>query len=158
MKNFDIFGIGVDIVENKRIEQILTKYGLKFLLKIFSESEIKLAESKFECNLISNPEPTITNLKNISNFFAKRFAAKEAFLKALKIGFNSKIFMNDISILNDHLGCPIVEIEKIEKLDSIKKIISEKIQKEIFDCKFLISLSDEKCYSVAYAQIIVYFL
>ncbi|HJO77462.1 MAG TPA: holo-ACP synthase, partial [Pelagibacteraceae bacterium] len=62
-----IFGIGTDIVNIKRMEKSLKKYGNKFKNKIFSKNEISYCEKK----------------KNSSASYAKRFAAKEALTKAL---------------------------------------------------------------------------
>ena len=82
-KNFKIMkilGNGVDIVENKRIKKsIINK---KFITRIYSKSEIN--DSK--------------KVRNKDIFFAKRFAAKEAFVKALGTGFRKGINFNDISV------------------------------------------------------------
>ena len=74
----NIFGNGVDIVENKRIQKSLKNKN--FLNRIFTRQEI--INSK-----------TITNKVN---YFAKRFAAKEAFVKALGLGFRENINFIDI--------------------------------------------------------------
>ena len=83
-----IFGNGVDIVNNFRIKKSI-KNG-KFVKRIFSNGEIK--DSK--------------KVTNKASFFAKRFAAKEAFVKALGIGFRYNLNFKDVQILNNKLGKP----------------------------------------------------
>ena len=77
-----IFGIGTDIVNIKRMHKTLKQNGSSFKNKIFSKNEINYCENK----------------KNPSSFYAKRFAAKEAFVKALGTGFRKGINFNDISV------------------------------------------------------------
>ena len=69
----DIIGNGVDIVENKRIEKSLKIKG--FIKRVFTKSEINKSKK----------------LKNKTSYYAKRFAAKEAFVKALGEGFRNNI-------------------------------------------------------------------
>ena len=83
-----ILGTGVDIVENSRISKLLEKK--LFIKRIFSNSEILIAK----------------NLKNKNNYYAKRFAAKEAFVKSIGTGFRKNLNFSDISIVNDKLGKP----------------------------------------------------
>ena len=79
----NIIGNGVDIVDNKRIEKLLLNNN--FLNRIFTNSEIKSSKKS----------------QNKINFFAKRFAAKEAFSKAFGTGLGRGIYFNEIIILND---------------------------------------------------------
>ena len=78
----EIFGIGTDIVNIRRIERSLKKYGIKFKSKFFSKIEISYCEKK----------------KNSSAFYAKRFAAKEAFCKALGKGIRKGVNLKNIEI------------------------------------------------------------
>ena len=78
-----IIGVGVDIVENKRIRQNLKKKN--FLLRIFDKSEIQLSKKE----------------KNKVNFFAKRFAAKEAFSKSLGTGFKNGLNFSIVQFIFD---------------------------------------------------------
>ena len=120
-----ILGVGVDIVENLRIKKSLN--NKLFIKRIFSKSEL-------------------TNVKNINDklsYFAKRFAAKEAFVKSMGTGFRYTLNFNDISIINDKLGKPSFVIT-----DKIKKIIKKKFGISKFN--FFLSISDEKKYSIAY--------
>ena len=85
-----ILGIGVDIIENKRIKFLIKKKN--FINRTFGKKEIKFKFQK--------------KLKKKTNFFAKRFAAKEAFAKSLGTGFRNNLNFKDIEILNDKLGKP----------------------------------------------------
>ena len=87
-----IFGIGTDIVNIKRIDNSLKKYGSHFKNRIFSKKEIIYCEKR----------------KNSSAFYAKRFAAKEAFSKALGTGIKKGIYFKNIEITNDDLGKPSI--------------------------------------------------
>jgi holo-[acyl-carrier protein] synthase len=88
-----IIGIGSDIVDIARIERLYNNFGDKFLQRILTSHEI--AEST----------KLILHSKKIS-FIAKRFAAKEAFVKALGTGFRDGIKFTDITVTNDHAGKP----------------------------------------------------
>ena len=123
-----IIGNGVDIIKNSRINNSLKIKG--FLNRIFTEKEIQQGKK----------------LKNKINFYAKRFAAKEAFVKAIGTGFRSDINFIDIEIKNYKNGKPYISLSK--KLNNFlqKKF---KIQKY----KIFLSLSDEKDYSIAYVVI-----
>ncbi len=91
--------IGIDIVKINRITRILEKHGDAFLKKIFSKREIEEGDSR-------------NHLK--SNFLAKRFAAKEAYIKAC----SSPVKMREIEIRNDPSGQPILFIGD-SKIDSV---------------------------------------
>ena len=90
-----ILGNGVDIVENRRIEKAIKNKN--FVNKIFSTKEKDIAKKK---------------LVNKTNYFAKRFAAKEAFLKAIGTGLSKGFKFNDITIINNSKGQPFIELEK----------------------------------------------
>ena len=87
-----ILGIGVDIVQNKRIRDLLRNKN--FVNRTFGKNEIKI--SKKNTNKI--------------NYFAKRFSAKESLAKALGTGFRNNLNFKDIEILNDRLGKPYYDI------------------------------------------------
>ena len=120
-----ILGIGVDIVENSRISKSL-KNNL-FIKRIFSNSEILIANK----------------IKDKKGYYAKRFAAKEAFAKSIGTGFRNDLKFNDISIVNNKLGKPSFVIN-----EKIKKIVKKQFKTTSFN--FFLSISDEKKYSVAY--------
>ena len=120
-----VLGIGVDIVKNSRIKKsILNK---SFLYRVFTNEEILISK----------------NTKNKSSYFAKRFAAKEAFSKSLGTGFRDNFNFKDISVINDKLGKPSFFISK-----KIKNLIKKKYKTNSFN--FFLSISDEKNYSVAF--------
>ena len=120
-----ILGIGVDVIENKRIRSLVKNKN--FVNRIFGINEVKIS------NKISNK----------TNYFAKRFAAKEAFAKALGTGFRSKLNFKDIEILNDKIGKPYYL--KTKKLDWI---INKKFKQKKYN--LFLSISDENDYSVAF--------
>jgi holo-[acyl-carrier protein] synthase len=124
----NIFGIGTDIVCVDRIKKSLTKKH--FIKRIFNEKEI------VKCKKIN---------KSI-NCFAKRFAAKEAFSKALGTGISNGINFNEIVILNKKSGKPYINI-----IGKTKKILNKKFKGK--KSKFSLSLSDEKKYAVAFVTI-----
>ena len=123
-----IIGNGVDIVENRRIQKSIKNE--KFLKRIFSISEIK--DSK--------------KLQNKTSFFAKRFAAKEAFVKSIGTGFRYGINFNDISIKNKSSGKPEIHIN-----NKIKVLLKKKFKLKRF--KIFLSLADENKHSIAFVII-----
>ena len=120
-----IFGIGTDIVNIKRMEKSIKKYN-KFKNKIFSEKEIKYCESK----------------KNPSSYYAKRYAAKEAFSKALGTGIRSGINFRNIEVSNNSQGKPSI---------LLKGNVSNFLKKKVKNKKYYIylSLSDDKPWAQA---------
>ena len=118
-------GIGIDIIENKRVKKsILNK---KFVYRIFSNSEIN--DSKKSANK--------------AGFFSKRFAAKEAFSKSLGTGISCNLNFKDIEVKNDKSGKPFFKINK-----KVKAIIYKKHKTKKFN--FFLSITDEKNYSIAF--------
>ena len=118
-------GNGVDIIENSRIEKAIKK--IAFIERVFSKKEIELS-SKY---------------KNKTNYYAKRFSAKEAFYKALGTGIKEGNSFKHISIQNDKNGKPFIEIN-----NQIKKMIFKRFKLKKF--KIHLSLSDEKKHSIAF--------
>ncbi len=124
----DIIGNGVDIIKNRRINSSLKIKG--FLNRIFTKKEIDQGKK----------------LKNKINFYAKRFAAKEAFVKAIGTGFRSDINFIDIEINNRKNGKPYISLSK-----KLKNFLKKKFK--IKKYKVHLSLSDEKDYSIAFVVI-----
>ena len=120
-----ILGIGVDIIQNSRIKRLIIKKS--FINRSFGKQEIELSKK----------------VKNKVNYFAKRFAAKESFVKSLGTGFRENLNLKDIEILNDKLGKPYFFISK-----KIHNIINKKFKIKQFNC--FLSISDEKDYSIAF--------
>ena len=85
-----IRGVGVDIVKVDRIEQAVERWGYRFLKRIFTAAEIE------RCQQRARPAQCL----------ALRFAAKEAFVKALGLGMRKGLRWRDIEVVHDHLGKP----------------------------------------------------
>ncbi len=115
-----IFGIGTDIVNVNRIEKSIKKNGKRFKNKIFSKNEIIYCDSK----------------KNPRSFYAKRFAAKEAFSKALGTGIRKEIKLKNIEVSNDVSGKPLLNIKGSTLLYLNKKLKNK-------NYKIHLSLSDD---------------
>ena len=124
----NIYGIGTDIIKNSRIKNSIKKKN--FINRVFVKNEV--LESR--------------NKKDKLLFFSKRFAAKEALVKALGTGFRHNISFQDISVLNNKKGKPYFLIS-----NNLRKIIKNKLKINRF--KIFLSISDEKNYSIAYVVI-----
>ena len=123
-----VLGIGVDIIDNKRIKTSIK--NSKFKDRIYSSKELKQS-------LLS---------KNKVNYFSKRFAAKEAFAKALGTGFRKNLNYKDIEVINDKMGKPYYTKSK-----KITKLVQKNFKVKKFNC--FLSISDEKDYSTAFTII-----
>ena len=120
-----ILGIGVDVVENKRINNLIKKKS--FIQRTYGKNEINLAKKA----------------SNKINYYAKRFAAKEAFAKSLGTGFRNNLNLRDIEILNDKIGKPYYF-----KSNKINKIVNKRFNTQSYN--LFLSISDEKDYSIAF--------
>ena len=121
----NVIGSGVDIVEINRVKKLIS--NKVFLNRVFTKEEIKLS----------------INVSNKPAFFAKRFAAKEAFSKSLGTGFRKGLNFKDISVVNNTLGKPSFFIN-----NKVKKLIKKNFKIKKFN--FFLSISDEKKYSIAF--------
>ncbi len=124
----NIFGIGTDIISIDRIKNSLKNKN--FVHRIFNEKEI------LKCK----------NNNNSTHCYAKRFAAKEAFSKALGTGIANGINFNEIVVLNKKSGKPYINV-----IGQSKKILYKKFKGK--KTKISLSLSDEKKYAVAFVTI-----
>ena len=120
-----ILGIGVDIIQNKRIKNLIN--NKVFIKRTFGKNEVYLSKKTV----------------NKVNYFAKRFAAKEAFAKSIGTGFRNDLNFKDIEILNDKIGKPY-----FFKTKKINNIIFKRFKTKRFN--LFLSISDEKDYSVAF--------
>ena len=120
-----ILGTGVDIVENARLKKSLK--NKLFINRIFTVNEIKLSKKS----------------NNITSYYSKRFAAKEALTKSLGTGFRNNLNFKDISIITNKLGKPSFVIT-----DKLKRIVKKIFKISSFN--FFLSISDEKKYSIAF--------
>ena len=123
-----VLGIGVDIIENKRIKSSIKNSN--FVNRIYTFNELKQS----------------SHLKNKTSYFSKSFAAKEAFAKALGTGFRRNLNFKDIEIINDKMGKPYYV-----KTKKIKNIVQKNFKVKNFNC--FLSISDEKEYSTAFTII-----
>ena len=121
-----IFGIGTDIVNIKRMDHSLKKHGFSFKNRIFSKKEISYCEKK----------------KNSSSFYAKRFAAKEAFTKALGTGIRKGVNLKNIEITNNVYGKPLILLK-----GNLSRYLKKKIKSSKYDIH--LSLSDDKPWAQA---------
>ena len=128
-----LYGIGTDIIKVDRIKKLIKKRNLK--KRLFNQNEIKKCEKT----------------KNTSNCFAKRFAAKEAFSKALGTGISKGINFNEIIILNEKNGKPFIKL-----LNKTKFNVEKRIKKKKY--KISLSISDENNYAVAFVTISLWIL
>ena len=122
-----ILGIGIDLVSVGRIEHLMLEFKEKFAEKIFTKKEI------LQANKIKSSEK---NSIKRAIFYAKRFAAKEAFAKATGLGLGRGVDFKDIEVTNGKLGNPLIKIINGK----------EKFLEEHFNCKKFnihLSLTDE---------------
>ena len=89
-----IIGIGNDLIDIRRIERTLERFGDRFIQRIFTPLEQKKAERR----------------RNRVETYAKRFAAKEACAKALGTGFRKRVFWRDLGVVNLPGGKPSMEL------------------------------------------------
>jgi holo-[acyl-carrier protein] synthase len=119
-----IYGIGTDIVEVSRIEESLARFGDAFAQRILTEQEwLSFQQSKTQ-----------------ARFLAKRFAAKEAFAKALGTGLRDPATFQNIGVAHDDLGKPVLDLSQALQAFLDKKGI---VQQHL-------SISDEKALAAAF--------
>ncbi len=120
----EIQGIGVDIVDVKRMKKSIETWGPAFLQKVFTPNEIKYCKSR----------------KKSYEHFAARFAAKEAVSKAMSTGWSGSFRWKDVEVLNEPSGAP-------------KIILSNNVAKTLKGCRVHLSLSHTETTVVAFAVI-----
>ena len=118
-------GLGVDIIQNKRIKTSIKNKN--FVNRIFGKIEIENSKK----------------ILNKTSYIAKRFAAKESLMKSIGTGFRDGMNFKDIQILNNELGKPYYLLSK-----KLKNFIFKK--KRIKNFELFLSISDEKDYSIAF--------
>jgi len=122
-----IYGVGTDVVEIHRIEAALKRYGERFARRILCPTELQ----RFQGHRLP------------ANYLAKRFAAKEAFTKALGTGIRAPANWHGVWVRNLASGKPVLEFsEALQKFMKAKGVTSAHV-----------SLSDEK--GVAFATVIL---
>ena len=100
-----IIGIGNDVIDIRRIEETLTRFGDRFIERIFTDVEIRKSEKRAQR----------------AASYAKRFAAKEACSKALGTGFRKGVFWKDMGVVNEPSGKPTMVLTggAKDQLDSL---------------------------------------
>ena len=124
-----IYGIGTDICKIPRIEAALARHGDRFAKKILGPQEM----AKYLARKAKNPVRGI-------RFVATRFAAKEAFSKALGLGLRPPMTWHTAQLLNDDLGKPYMACSGALGEFMLQNALTAHI-----------SVSDEEDYAVAYA-------
>ena len=99
-----IYGTGIDLVENDRMEKIIAKWGDKFLTRVFTPGEIAYCGRH----------------RHSAIHYVARFAAKESFLKAIGTGMGRGVQMLDIEVVNEQGGKPLLRLHG-EALRHIRK-------------------------------------
>jgi holo-[acyl-carrier protein] synthase len=89
-----IIGIGSDLIDIRRIEKSLERFGARFIERLFTETEQRKSEGR----------------KNRAASYAKRFAAKEACSKALGTGFRKSVYWRDMGVVNLRSGKPTMAL------------------------------------------------
>ena len=100
-----IIGIGNDVIDIRRIEETLNRFGSRFIDRIFTDVEIRKSERRAQR----------------AASYAKRFAAKEACSKALGTGFRKGVFWKDMGVVNELSGKPTMVLSggARDQLDSL---------------------------------------
>ncbi len=117
----NIRGIGVDVVDVKRMKSVLEKQKEYFLNKVFSDMEVTYCKTR--------KKPYI--------HFAARFAAKEAVAKAMRTGWSGAFHWRDIEVVNDQTGAPHI-------------LLSREVAKALEHCNVHLSLSHTENTVVAF--------
>ncbi len=119
-----IHGVGTDIVEVERMAERLERMGERWASRILTESELLVYRS----------------IKTKAHFLAKRYAAKEAAVKAMGVAFRDGISLRHLDVKNDESGKPYLVFSG--------RALELKNELKVGDCH--LSLSDEKAYAVAF--------
>lgn len=121
-----IYGIGIDLVEIYRIKMIIERNGDRLAKRILTDLELQVYHNKI----------------NPIYFLAKRFAAKEAAVKAFGVGINKGLCFSHFEILNDNLGKPILRLFAN----------AANLARKLFIFNMHVTITDDKYY--AYAMVI----
>ena len=128
-----IIGIGTDILNLNRFKKIIDKYDQKFINRIYGINEIQISTNK---------------LNNSTNYFGKRFSAKEAAWKALSPNRGDGLLFKEIEILNDFNGKPYLFFS-----GNTKKYIQKKEKNLKAELRFDISISDDTPFVIVFVMI-----
>ncbi len=129
-----MLGIGIDVVNISRIKGILEQYGTRFTNRLLSESELN-DYSKLKGN-------------GVALFCAKRFAAKEAFAKAIGTGINNGIYLKSMWIKHNNSGAPLLEVSH-----ACADIMTDKLSIPFKNIAIHVSLSDDPPVAMAVVSV-----
>jgi holo-[acyl-carrier protein] synthase len=119
-----ILGIGVDVVDVKRMKTAIEAWGPALVKKMFTDTEVAYCKSK----------------KKPHEHFAARFAAKEAVSKAMETGWSGQFRWRDVEVVNEASGAP-------------KVVLHDYVASQLAQCKVHVSLSHTENTVVAFAII-----
>ena len=131
-----IVGMGSDIVDIRRIEEALERFGERFTQRVFTEGERAKAERR---------KGGAHNSR--ASTYAKRFAAKEAFSKAVGTGFNFGVYMRDIEVVNLPTGQPTLKLHG-NAAKAVERLVPSGMKAHVH-----LTLTDE--YPIAQAQVVI---
>lgn len=126
-----ILGIGIDLVDMRRIEKLLNTFGEHFTQRVFTQEERGYAASTL----------------NPTRAFANRFAGKEALAKALGTGMGAGIGWQDIEVLKASSGAPHLKLHNKAE-DKLLTLVPDGYKPSLH-----VSFSDEPPYSTAFVVI-----
>ena len=106
-----IFGIGIDTIEVSRIALTISRYGEQFLLRIFTGDEIAYCNSR----------------RFSAEHFAARFAAKEAFAKAIGTGIRRGFIWREVEVQKEYSGKPMIALQG-SMIEKVMKLVGDKYQ------------------------------
>jgi holo-[acyl-carrier protein] synthase len=129
-----ILGIGADLCDIRRVEKVMSRFGDRFLQRVFTETERARAARRTEALWPGT--------------YAKRFAAKEACSKALGTGFSQGVFHSDMGVVNLRSGQPTLALTG-GALARLRAITPAGMQAEV-----ALTMTDEPPY--AFAQVIIW--
>lgn len=120
-------GLGCDVIEIDRIKKALERNELRFVDSVLTKEEKEVFELRKQSSEL-----------RAARYLAGRWAAKEAFSKAMGTGFRGAVKFGDISVLNDELGAPYIKLSG----ELAKTVEDNKL-------KFFVSLSDSELVTMA---------
>lgn len=120
-----IFGVGIDLLSINRVDKVYNNHKDLFIKKTLSILELQ------EFNLIKDKNKQI-------NYLAKKFSAKESFVKCIGTGLGRGIKFTDISILHDNFGKPIIKVN-----DELQQFIEKKFNVNFDNINFIVTITDQ---------------
>lgn len=126
-----IIGLGSDLIDIRRIERTLERFGTRFTQRVFTEIERNKSDRR----------------ANRAASYAKRYAAKEACAKALGTGFRHSVYWRDIGVVNDRSGKPTIRLTNGAR-DRLRQLVPENMEARVD-----LTITDE--FPIAQAMVII---